>query len=303
MFTGMFLGIMLALLERTRVHGWRHVALVCVALAIGGALLTLGDIIFLGTTILNENIHAGVIASRWSWFLSSYWLTIAFGGLGLLLQVSARRAQEATQRLRAAEMDRQTAQKNVVESRLSAMQARVEPQFLFDALDRIQHAYLRDPDGAERQLDHLITYLRAALPQVREGSSTLGREAMLIEAYLRVLDGDSAMTSFEDATPVELRLVELPPMLLLPLIEAALGQTPSHASPNRRVAFGGAVAGSRLEVTLRVAEAAAPDAALHAALERTLDTLLTLYPGAAEAGMVRPTPTTVQIKLAVPYER
>ena len=59
------------------------------------------------------------------------------------------------------------------------MQAQVEPHFLFNTLASVQYLTETDPPQANVLLGHLIGYLRAALPQLRAGSSTLGQEASL----------------------------------------------------------------------------------------------------------------------------
>ena len=67
------------------------------------------------------------------------------------------------------------------------MQAQVEPHFLFNTLASVQFLTETDPREANRLLGHLIAYLRAALPQLRARSTTLGQEVELAEAYLNIL--------------------------------------------------------------------------------------------------------------------
>ena len=59
------------------------------------------------------------------------------------------------------------------------MQAQVEPHFLFNTLASVQYLTETDPPDAHRLLGHLIAYLRAALPQLRASSTTLGQEVEL----------------------------------------------------------------------------------------------------------------------------
>ena len=67
------------------------------------------------------------------------------------------------------------------------MQAQVEPHFLFNTLASVQYLTETDPPQASRLLGHLLAYLRAALPQLRSASATLGQEIELAEAYLNIL--------------------------------------------------------------------------------------------------------------------
>ena len=54
------------------------------------------------------------------------------------------------------------------------LQAQVEPHFLFNTLASVQYLTETDPKQANGLLGHLIAYWRAALPQLRARSSTLG---------------------------------------------------------------------------------------------------------------------------------
>ena len=57
------------------------------------------------------------------------------------------------------------------EARLVALQARVEPRFLFDTLDDVEALLpIHDPALGARILDDLIVHLRAALPAIEESS-------------------------------------------------------------------------------------------------------------------------------------
>lgn len=131
-------------------------------------------------------------------------------------RILTRRAIEAA----AAERTRLT--RRMFESRLAAMQAQVEPRFLFDALVAIEHLYERDSSLAASTLDELIAYLRVALPRLRDSGSTLGEEFSLLDAYGRVLarlDHGAPQLRFE--LPPELATQRFAPMLLLPLLQSA----------------------------------------------------------------------------------
>jgi hypothetical protein len=98
------------------------------------------------------------------------------------IYLNRRTARAAAERRRRAELVRTQAQRSTFESRLQAMQARVEPQFLFNTLAQVQALYETDPTLADGMLDELIAYLRAALPHLRESTSTLGKEVELVRA-------------------------------------------------------------------------------------------------------------------------
>jgi hypothetical protein len=140
----------------------------------------------------------------------------------------------------------------VLESRLSAMQAQVEPRFLFDTLVDIEALYEKDAERAAANLDRLITYLRAALPRLRETGSTIEAELDLVKAYLEVvtsLHGDRPALTI--ALAEECRRSRFYPMLLLPLIQRAV-RHPSGVLPER-IAIEVRGEGRETVIVLRVA--------------------------------------------------
>lgn len=149
--------------------------------------------------------------------------SLLYGTCGYFVYVNHRTARHAADRMRAAELQRAKSRRRTLESRLQAMQARVEPQFLFNTLAQVSELYERDATIGGRMLDDLIAYLRAALPHLRESSSTLGRELELARAYLdimRVRLGERLV--FEIDVPEIARSARMPPMMLLPLVDHAL---------------------------------------------------------------------------------
>jgi LytS/YehU family sensor histidine kinase len=76
-----------------------------------------------------------------------------------------------------------------------------------------------DPERATGMLDHLIAYLRSALPDLRSPMSTLGRECELAGHYL-------ALMAIRYGERLQIRIdcdevqgLALPPLLLMPLVE------------------------------------------------------------------------------------
>jgi LytS/YehU family sensor histidine kinase len=103
------------------------------------------------------------------------------------------------------------------------MQAQVEPHFLFNTLASVQFLTETDPPKAGLMLGHLLAYLRAALPQLRSNSTTLGQESDLAQAYLSIMRMRMGpRLSFVIDIPAELRPHGFPPMLLMSLVENAI---------------------------------------------------------------------------------
>ncbi len=133
------------------------------------------------------------------------------------------RETRAAAALHKAEAERHLLAKQALEAELKLMQAQVEPHFLFNTLASVQYLTETNPTQATALLGHLIDYLRAALPQLRASSTTLGKEAELAEAYLSILKmriGDRL--SFKIDIAENLRAHPFPPNLLISLVENAI---------------------------------------------------------------------------------
>ena len=103
------------------------------------------------------------------------------------------------------------------------MRAQVEPHFLFNTLAHVQALQEIDPPQAGVMLERLISYLRAAMPTMRETTSTLGREIEVVRAYLDLLKirmGDRLRSVIN--VPVELNHIALPPTMIATLVENAI---------------------------------------------------------------------------------
>ncbi len=106
---------------------------------------------------------------------------------------------------------------------LKALQAQVEPHFLYNTLANARYLARHDPDKAVAMLDHLISYLHVALPDMRADTSTAGRECALAGHYLALMEiRFGPRLSYEIACPEALAEAELPPLMLLSLVENAV---------------------------------------------------------------------------------
>jgi hypothetical protein len=180
-------------------------------------------------------------------FVFTNWLL--FGGLAVFVYVRLRRARLTQAAFERAELERVTASRQVLKSQLAAMQAQVEPKFLFNTLSHVEALYERDTDSAGRVLDDLIAYLRAALPQLRGEGSTLAREAELAEAYLRIVQARMG-SRLEFAFDISMApsAMPFPPMLLLPLIENAVRHGLEPLPLGGRIEVRAAVRANRLRL-------------------------------------------------------
>jgi sensor histidine kinase YesM len=122
--------------------------------------------------------------------------------------------------------DSEQLKRQVVEARMAAMQAQVEPHFLFNTLASIDHLIETDPPRASTMQKNLIALLRASMPSMRESNPAqhnLGREMAVIRPYLEILK--VRMEDRLQATinvPDGLLSAEFPPMMIQSLVENAI---------------------------------------------------------------------------------
>jgi len=163
--------------------------------------------------------------------VAQYVNMLLLGGIIYAVAEMVQRRGRTQREFEAVQRRRSTLERQVLESRLAAMQAQVEPRFLFDTLVDIEALYEKDAPRAAANLDRLITYLRAALPRLRESGSTVEAELDLVQAYLEVVTAVHGGRPTLTATLAdECRTSRFYPMLLLPLIQRAV-RHPSGVLP------------------------------------------------------------------------
>jgi sensor histidine kinase YesM len=125
-----------------------------------------------------------------------------------------KKAAEATETAEAEQLRRQ-----VIEARMAAMQAQVEPHFLFNTLASIDHLIETDPPRASQMQKNLIALLRASMPTMRDtadgGPRDLGRELAVVRPYVEILKVrmEERLAATIDV-PDGLLSAEFPPMMI-----------------------------------------------------------------------------------------
>lgn len=137
---------------------------------------------------------------------------VVYGTTGFLFTHAREQAEQAAE-----------ARNQATEAQLSALQARMNPHFLFNALNTVASLVRESPETAERTVEHLADVLRRTLDHSRDPMRTVGDELEYLEAYLAV-----EQERWGDRLDVEWRIdpqtrpLPLPPMTLQPLVENAL---------------------------------------------------------------------------------
>lgn len=152
-----------------------------------------------------------LVQSVWNNFFQA-WLVIGVGH-ALVFSDRAREREAQASRL----------QSQLAEARLEALASRLNPHFLFNALNSIAELVHRDADAADRMIIGLSALLRSSLEQAAHAEVPLDEELRLLGHYLdieKIRLGERLRVEWAIAEDTREALV--PPLLLQPLVENAV---------------------------------------------------------------------------------
>ena len=224
----------------------------------------------------------------------------------LIARAFAGRAAKGEQRAVIAESRErsETYARQLAEARLMVMRAQVEPHFLFNTLAHVQALQDIDPPQAGHMLERLISYLRAAMPTMRETTSTLGREVEVVTAYLDLLKirmGDRL--NYTVSVPPELGGISLPPTMIATLVENAIKHGLEPKREGGTIAIQVREVGEQIEVLVAdngLGLGGADTGGTGIGLANTRERLKMLYGDTGELVVEPNAPTGVRALLRVP---
>ena len=152
-------------------------ALIAVAGSVAATLIVLG----LG---LEAGVPASALLSR-SLRLSVF-LALLIGIVQAMLQRLRDRLGLAEKRLQEQAVAHERALKLASEARLAALEARVHPHFLFNALNTVSSLIPHAPDHAERLVEQMAAVLRFALETHKNGLVRVDQEMKIVRDYLDI---------------------------------------------------------------------------------------------------------------------
>ncbi len=215
----------------------------------------------------------------------------------------SRHTLEETQtRLRLNEVERVNAGKRLAEAELKALQAQIEPHFLFNTLSNVASLIETDPATAKRMLVNFTAYLRGSLERTRTGRTTLGQELELVRRYLEIMAirmGDRLQWSVTADADVD--AIAFPPLILQPFVENAIQHGIGPLTQGGRVCV--TVRRDSDAVTLEVTDDGRGfegRSASGVGIENVRQRLQTLYDGRAELSIRAHTPSGVRVAVRVP---
>lgn len=148
---------------------------------------------------------------------------LSLSALLVAAHVFFERSRAAAAALHDARLHQLAQERELSTAHLQLLQAQVEPHFIFNALANVRRLLRTDSAAARTLLTDLLRYLEQALPHLRNECGTLGQEAELVRAYLAVHQVRmGSRLRAEIDIPDELAACDVPPMVLLTLVENAL---------------------------------------------------------------------------------
>ena len=228
-------------------------------------------------------------------------------------KIIVRKTAEADAKLRVAtdSADHEAMQRQLVQARLKLLQAQVEPHFLFNTLAAVDYLIETDAKRASVMQKTLISYLRAALPQMRQESSTLGREITLIRAYLQLLKlRIEDRLEFEIKVAPNLESAVFPPMVLQTLVENAIKHGIEPKPEGGRITVQADIIDSQLRVDVVDTGVGLPDGDIFGSskngsglgLDNIRNRLALLYPGASRMELRSGHEGGTLVRLSIPYQ-
>jgi hypothetical protein len=227
-------------------------------------------------------------------------------------KIVTRKVAQADAKVRTAmnAAERETVERQLVQARLQVLQAQVEPHFLFNTLAAVDYLIETDPPRATQMQKALITYLRGALPQMRQGTSTLGREMRLVKSYLELIKmriEDRLEVSL--AVPESLESAEFPPMMLQTLVENAIKHGIEPKPEGGKVSVSAGVQQGQLWVEVRDTGVGlppgdpleGPTSGTGIGLRNIRERLAMLYPGKSRLTLASDDAGTT-VRISVPFQ-
>jgi len=224
-------------------------------------------------------------------------IKIAYAGR-VKAEAKAAEAQEVA--------EAESLKRQVTEARMAAMQAQVEPHFLFNTLASIDHLIEVDPVRASRMQKNLIALLRASMPAMREKATNLGRELEVVRPYLEILKVRmEERLQPQVNVPEGLYSADFPPMMLQSLVENAIKHGLEPKAEGGSLSVSAEVAHGKLHVGVAdtgVGFARAATAGTGTGLSNIRERLKLIYGDAAELRIAPNAPTGTRVTIVVPYK-
>jgi len=159
--------------------------------------------------------------------------------------------QKATLALRTQQVEQERAYKLLAEARLSSLESRIHPHFLFNTLNSIAALIPSNPERAEDTVGKLASLLRFSLNAHQSGLVPLSQELKIVHDYLEIEKTRFGQRiRYEIAVPEDLLDVKVPPLALQSLVENAVKHVAAQRAEGVSVEITGTKDANRIYLTV-----------------------------------------------------
>jgi sensor histidine kinase YesM len=224
-------------------------------------------IVVLRTLILLFTATAGALAAGvvfqivgviprgeyWMEFRSSFpfcvVITLVIGLSTASYETMRYKLQETTLELSARQVEQERAKKLLAEARLSSLESRIHPHFLFNTLNSIASLIPTDPQRAEDTVGRFASLLRFSLNAQHSGLVPLAQELKIVRDYLEIEKTRfSERLRFEIAIPAAMEAVKVPPLALQTLVENCIKHVVARRAQGASIRVAGSIEAGRIRL-------------------------------------------------------
>lgn len=213
------------------------------------------------------------------------------------------RLQDATLQLRTQQMEQERANKLLAQARLSSLESRIHPHFLFNTLNSISSLIPTDPKRAEDTVGKLASLLRFSINANQASLVPLEQELKVVRDYLEIESTRfGARLRYEISVPEALAAVKVPPLALQTVVENSI----KHVAAQRTAPVSIGIFAARLDnhceltVTDDGSGFSLADISPDHGLANLMDRLELLYGEVAELAVNRTDRNTTAVTIRIP---
>jgi LytS/YehU family sensor histidine kinase len=173
-------------------------------------------------------------------------ISLMFGLSISTFETMRYKLQAAVLELRTRQVEQERAYKLLAEARLSSLESRIHPHFLFNTLNSIAALIPSDPQRAEDTVGKLASLLRFSLNANQSGLVPLRVELKIVRDYLEIEKTRfGPRIRYEITFPEEMEDASVPPLALQSLVENVIKHVASQRSQGASIQITGAMTGEQ----------------------------------------------------------
>jgi sensor histidine kinase YesM len=176
-------------------------------------------------------------------------ITLTFGLSISAFETMRHKLQSATLELRTRQVEHERAKKLLAEARLSSLESRIHPHFLFNTLNSIASLIPSDPKRAEDIVSKLASLLRFSLNANNSSLVPLEQEVKIVREYLEIESTRfGSRLRYQIAVPDALAAIKVPPLALQTLVENSVKHVATQRVEGASIQITGAAEDSQLRL-------------------------------------------------------